>query len=92
MSDRVYLLLNVAEGKAEQVAGKLKHITGIRIVDLIEGQPAVIAVVEAPERHRLAELTIRAISSVETMIEDMRMLPARVRPGRNSSLEPSCRV
>ena len=77
MSDRVYLLLDVAEGKADQVAGKLRNIAGIRIADVLEGQPDVIAVVEAPERHIVAELTIQAISSVENMIEDMKLLPAR---------------
>ena len=77
MSDRVYLLLDVAEGKADQVAGKLRHIAGIRIVDVVEGQPDVIAVVEAPERHKLAETTMRVISSVENMIEDLKLLPAR---------------
>ena len=77
MSDRVYLLLDVAEGKADQAAGKLRRIAGIRIVDVIEGQPDVIAVVEAPEQHSLAEITIQAISSMETMIEDLQLLTAR---------------
>jgi uncharacterized protein with GYD domain len=89
MSDRVYLLLDVAEGKAEQVAGKFRRIAGVRIVDVIEGQPDVIAVVEAPERHKLAEITMRVISSAETMIEDLKLLPARNGLSNQGSLEPS---
>ena len=91
MSDRVYLLLDVAEGKADHVAGKLRSIDGIRTADVIEGQPDVIAVVEAPERHRVAEITMRVISSVENMIEDLQLLPARDGIGRHDSIEPSHR-
>ena len=86
MSDRVYLLLDVAEGKADQVAEKLRRIAGTRIVDVVEGQRDVIAVVEAPERRRLAEITMRVISSVETMIEDLELLPARDRFGSHNNL------
>ena len=39
MSDRIYILLDVVEGKADHVAGKLRCIAGIRIVDVLEGQP-----------------------------------------------------
>ena len=91
MSDRVYILLDVLDGKADQVAEKLRHIAGIRIVDVIEGQPDVIALVEAPERQRLAEITMRVFSSVENMIEDVELLPARDGIGRHDSIEPSHR-
>ncbi len=77
MSDRIYILLDVVDGKADQAAGKLRHIAGIRIVDVVEGPPDVIAVVEAPERHKLAEITMQVISSMENMIEDLKLLPAR---------------
>jgi len=91
MSNRVYLLLDVVEGKADHVAGKLRHIAGIRIVDVIEGQPDVIAVVEASERQRLAEITMQVFSSLENLIEDLRLLPARDGIGRHDSIEPSHR-
>jgi hypothetical protein len=89
ISDKVYLVLNVAEGKANQVAGKLKRVAGIRIVDVLEGLPDVIAVVEAPERHKLVEMTMRVISLVGTMIEDMKLLSARDGLSRHSSFESS---
>lgn len=77
MNNRVYLLLDVAEGKADQVAGKLKNIDSIRIVDVLEGQPGVIAMVEASEQQKLAENAMQVIASVENMIDDLRLLPAR---------------
>ena len=89
MSGRVYLLLDIMDGKADQATGKLRRIAGIRIVDVIEGQPDVIAVVEAPERLRLAEITMQVFSSVENMVEDLRLLPARNGLGCHNSLEPS---
>ena len=92
MSDRVYLLLDVAEGKADHVAEKLRRVAGIRIVDVLEGQPDVIAMVEAPERHKLVEITMRVISSVETMIENLHLLPARDVLGSHKSPGSSYRV
>ena len=89
MSDRVCLLLNVAEGQAKQVGGKLKRVADIRIVDVIEGQPDVIAVAEAPERYRLVELTMQVIASVENMIEDLKFLAARDGLSRHSRFESS---
>lgn len=77
MSNRVYLLLDVAEAKANQVAEKLEGMDSIRIVDVLEGQPGVIAMVEASERLILAKTAMRVIASVENMIDDLRILPAR---------------
>ncbi|MDD5702221.1 MAG: hypothetical protein PHU23_09255 [Dehalococcoidales bacterium] len=91
MSDRVYLLLDVVEGKADYVAGKLRRIAGIRIVDVMDGQPDVIAVIEAPERLELAGITMQVFSSVENMIEDLRLLPAHNGLGSHDSIEPSHR-
>ena len=89
--DRVYILLDVIDGKPDQVAEKLRHIAGIRIVDVVEGQPDVIVVVEAPDRQRLVEITMRVISSAENMIEDLKLLPVRDGLGGHDSLEPSYR-
>jgi hypothetical protein len=50
---------------------------GVVIVDALEGPPDVIMVVEASERQKLAELTIRALASVETVTEGLSVLPAR---------------
>jgi len=74
-SVRVYVLLRLAKGDPEQVAQALRRKPGVLMADPLEGPPDVIVVVEASERQKLADLTIQALSSVETMIENVRLLP-----------------
>jgi hypothetical protein len=77
MSDRAYILLDIADGKAEQVTKVLRESPGVVMADALEGPPDVIIVMEAPERQQLAELTIQALASVETMTEHVCLLPTR---------------
>jgi len=79
MDDRVYILLDVVDGKAEQATEVLREKPGVVMVDALEGPPDVIIVVEAVERQQLAKLTIQALASVETMTEHVCLLPARDR-------------
>ena len=74
-SVRAYVLLRLAKGNPDRVAQTLRHKPGVLMADPLEGPPDVIVVVEAPERQRLADLTVQALSSVETMIENVRLLP-----------------
>ena len=64
MNAKVYVLLRVKEGKA-----------GVRLLDVLEGPPDVIMMVQAHERRRLAELTVAALASVEDITEDLQLLP-----------------
>jgi hypothetical protein len=75
MSVRAYVLLRLAKGNPALVAQALRCKPGVLMADPLEGPPDVIVVVEAPERQKLADLTVRALSSVETMIENVRLLP-----------------
>ena len=77
MSPRVYILLNAVEGKASQVAQMLQGKAGVRMVDVLEGSPDIIMVLQARSRQRLAEFTNQALSAVESMTEDLRVLPVR---------------
>lgn len=77
MSQRAYILLQTVEGKAEHVAQALRRRPGVMVADSLDGPPDVIMVVEAPGRTELAELTVQALSSVETMTADVWLLPAR---------------
>ena len=77
MSSRAYVLLHIADGNSELVLQALQSMPGVVTVDVLEGPPDVIMVVEASERQKLAELTTQALASVETVIEDMRLLPSR---------------
>ncbi len=45
------------------------------MVDVVEGPPDIIMVVEARGRRRLAKLTTRAIGSIENMTKELRLLP-----------------
>jgi hypothetical protein len=77
MRVRVYVLLDITTGKSDEVAHTLRSKTGVRIVDVLESPPDVVMVVEAPERQKLAQLTIRALNSVEDMTEGIQLLPAQ---------------
>ena len=39
MKDKVYILLDVMDGKAEQVVQVLQEIPGVLMVDALEGPP-----------------------------------------------------
>ncbi len=75
MSARAYVLLNVTGEKAEHVAQTLRSKPGVAIVDLLEGPPDVVLMVEAPNRQKLAELAAGALASVESMSEGIWLLP-----------------
>ncbi len=75
MSARAYVLLDVRGEKAEHVAQTLRSRPGVAIADLLEGPPDVFLMVEAPSRQKLAELTVGALASVESMTEDLCLLP-----------------
>ncbi len=77
MKDKVYILLDVMDGKAEQVIQVLQEIPGVLMVDALEGSPDVIVLIEAPEREQLAKWTIDALASVEMLTEQVRLLPTR---------------
>jgi hypothetical protein len=73
---KAYVLMDVVDGKCDQVTRTLRGGPGVITVDLLEGPPQVVMVVEASERQRLARLTVQAIAEVEMMTEDIQLLPA----------------
>ena len=75
MDFRAYLLLQVVEEKSKEVAQVLRQKPGVLMADILEGPPDVIAIIEASERKMLADLTVQALSSVENMLENVRLLP-----------------
>lgn len=77
MNDKAYVLLDIVDGKAEQVVQVLQEIPGVVMVEALEGPPDVILVMEAAERQHLAKLTIQALALVESMTERLQLLPAR---------------
>ena len=77
MGDRAYILLDIVKGKAEQATKVLRKSPGVVMADVLEGPPDVIIVIEAPERQRLAKLTVQALTSVETITDHASVLPTR---------------
>lgn len=77
MSSRLYLLLETVDGHSEEVAQVIRLNSGVVTVDLVEGKPDVIAVMEAGDRQALAQLLMQVISCVENTTEDVRILSTR---------------
>ena len=74
---KAYVLLNIVDGKASQVAQTLRGKDGVKVVDVLEGQPNLILMIQAHNRQRLADLTNRALASVDIMTESVQLLPAQ---------------
>ncbi len=92
MSVRVYVLLDIVEGKSEYVVQMLRSRTGVVLVDSLEGRPDVIVVVEAPNRQGLAEALMPVIGCVDGITEDLRLLVTpdeSLRNGRKKQSIPS---
>jgi len=47
------------------------------MVEQVEGQADIIFAVQASSRKRLAELTVQAIASIETLADDIQLLPVK---------------
>lgn len=73
---RVYVLVNVAERQGRAAASVLRRQVGVIFADVVEAQSSVMMVVEARGRLRLADLTIKALASVQGVIEDIHLMPA----------------
>ena len=76
MRPRVYVILDVTAGKAGWVAQTLRRQPCVLLADEIEERSHVVLVLEAPSRQKLAESTIKALSSVESATDDVQLLPA----------------
>jgi hypothetical protein len=77
MNERVYVLIDATEGKAGQVVQVLRGQPGVEMVDLLEGPPNVLVMLQARSIRKLADLTNRALASAEDMTEGAQVLPVR---------------
>jgi hypothetical protein len=85
MTQRAYLLMDITDGKYREVIRSLGNKPGVIMVDMLEGPPDILVVVEAGTRQELAELTVEALSSVENYAENVQLLPGRHAPGVDAS-------
>ena len=77
MSPRVYVLLDIIAGKSGRVTQALRSKPGVVLADELEDQSKAIMVVQASDQQELAELTILALDSVESMTDGLQILPAK---------------
>lgn len=77
MSARAYILIKTVDGKAHEVVRILRRRLGIVSVDCVEGSPDIVVRMEAEDNQKLADLTIKALTSVENLTDDSQVLPVR---------------
>ncbi len=76
MNDKVYISLDIVDGKAKQVAQALQGSLGVVHGRCSRGPPDAVIVMEAPNREQLAKLTNQTLVLVEPMTEYICLLPA----------------
>jgi hypothetical protein len=77
VSHRVYILLDIVDGKSEEVAQSLQGRPGVVKADLLEGSPNLLVICETFSRQKLAELTVEVLAAVEQDTENVSLLPVR---------------
>jgi len=77
MVARVYVLISAIPGRSPQIARALMTKPGVVTADLLQGPPDVVMVVEANDEGKLAELTVKALASVEKFTEELHLLPVQ---------------
>jgi len=76
MSFKAFVIMDSPAEKTANMIRTLRKKTGVVSVDLVEDSQQVIMVVEAPERRRLAKLTVQAISSADRIATVLHLLTA----------------
>ena len=84
MSSKVYVLLDIENSQSEQAIRTLRGMPGVVIADALEERPDVIMLIEASEREKLAELTVGALQSVESVTEEVQLLPVQDKSNTNA--------
>ncbi len=89
MKDKVYILIDVNQVACRQVVRTLRRQPGVVLADVLEDQSRVMLLVTAESRLELAELTNRALVSVEDLIFGIHLLPtSRENPSDASRRRP----
>ena len=73
---RAYVLLHTKKYHCKEAAEILERQSGVTTVDLVEGPPDIVLIMEASRRLALASKLIDAMSSVENLIDGVELLPA----------------
>jgi hypothetical protein len=88
MCIRAYLLLQTEGDKSLDIVGNLLNRPGIVTVDVLEGMPNLMLIVEAEKRHELVGVITQVLDSVEPITKDLRFFIGRESPMSISSGVP----
>jgi hypothetical protein len=75
MSAKVYILIDLVDADSAQVAQILRRKPGVAEIDILEGAPSIMMVIEAPERLKAGEYLVNILDSVEGVTDNLRVLP-----------------
>jgi len=87
MSVRIYLLLDVVNGKQARAMELLKSKPGVKLVDSLENSPDLIAVIEAPSMALLGEAIMPVIDCIDGITQNLKILI-----GEENSAAPECNI
>jgi DNA-binding Lrp family transcriptional regulator len=68
MTTKAYLLIETAVGKTRDVAGMLREIDGINIVDVVTGPYDIIAVIEGDDMAVVGNVVTERIHTVSGVV------------------------
>ena len=68
MTTKAYLLIETAVGKTRDVAGMLREINGINIVDVVTGPYDIIAVIEGDDMAGVGNVVTERIHTVSGVV------------------------
>lgn len=87
MSAKVYVFLDLVRADIEQVVRTLRSKPGVATVDVLEGPPDLLTVIEAPQRQKAAEYLIGLLDSVDGMIENLHVMPVQEPAAKRNLVE-----
>jgi hypothetical protein len=77
MASRVYVLLDILENRAAATIQNLLNTEGVVAIEPLEGHPNYLLIIEAPDREKLVESMMPALSLLERVTKDLRLLLIR---------------
>ena len=90
MSARRYVFLDIENARIGKAADTLRSMRGVKMVDMLEGSPNLMLIFQAHNRQRLAWRTNESLALVESMTENIQLLPVQGNGG--SSYEVVCKA
>ncbi len=74
-SEKTYVLLRASACNISRAIDIVRRQPGVVNADRVEGAANGIFTVQASDRESLARLTVRAIAAIESITEDVQLLP-----------------